>query len=1784
MTKNIRLIYLLCLLLGISLTTHAQYIERTPAGLPQSSTTGMAFLNLDGDEQLEFVYSYINNNGKATTEIYQTQDSVIRTDLVFEEEDLFITNLQSVSFVPNRTQLLAVEPFQEGDDDDEELFKFSLFEFVGKEGNEDDEIEGLVEIPTSFSSISFKKITYEVFDFDGDGDMDIFFIGEGKPTVIEVLINEGDYIFSNLPLQLDEYKQATLAHYDFTKDGLEDVYLSGIVDGDTIGDLFENVDGQYLKPLITKGGKTLDIPAIVDGEVIIQHFDNNETPDVYIRGLENGEVISAIYELQEEDFVETTSLPYFTNGLAEIHDFNNDGYYDILLSGYFLDNQLHTEIHYQDENGDLFSIENLYALHFSNATVGDINQDGNLELVMSGFFYDETLDDIVPRTFFYTSNYPENTPPFFENPATDVRYRVNENEVTILWNKADDDETEEDILFYELYLWDEDMNRLLPSSSLPGGERIYPNKGIIQDTFLVLKDLPRGIYNISIQAIDNGLMASEATDPIEVRVEAELPEEFFETYEIVQFRGERFENKFDIVDLDADSYKDFLLIDSSDALSFLSQRNINVFQKSNFFSEVVEENTHFELGDFTLDGYVDVWYLEGEGANSKLFIADVQNEEIIETDIKGLENFVLCDIDNDLDLDIIADSPTQSGTVFYENNNEEFELTLFSFDEFLRPVGVYDFNKDSYLDFYYITDTLDGRKNIYLAVNNYNGNLGKNSNRLFNVKKIVDNKDFEIVDGFDAGTDGDWDLLIQNEAGYAILENRGFGDWGETALPFNAKISDDQQIRLADFDGDFKKEVWRFSIDSLVIFSPKNDITYSYATGINKPDENWGNDSDTIEALQWIKIVDLDADGRNDLLAHVIISNRAQTYYFPNVFENTTKFIPTPSKLNTESIIGRSTLHWNWENTTDAEPQYLLEVRQVIYRGQDTITQLLNFDAVHDIEDEEDFVSSQLSEVNYLGNVDSLQINELVEGDYIWRIIAKIDNQFSTWSDWDTLEIRNFVPQKIPPVFDFNQREVEGNSRFSKAGDFDNDGDLDFILTSIKNDQAQNFIYVNQGEEKFDTVRIDLPAFAYADIELIDYNKDGFLDLMVSGIDPTWTTPISAIYQNTQELNFVKVVDLPAVAFGSMTHADMNNDGDIDYIITGKNSEGAYENYFIEDTSLASIKTPALRYTSFTIDNNTSNKLIAKFLDNNDDGLTDVLFSVYNPTESYIIIMENDELSADMKIKNKGSKENTSSHEFTYFDFGDYDSDGSLDLITVGITINSTSSTTTGAFDHEKAYYTDKSLIADENLNWILTVYQGDGEKTPNQQNILPSINLGQNRIENIQWWDIDNDGDLDFFVSEAGKIIFIEKNDNGNFERSNQFHIDDDFAYSTFGDFTNDTRLDFVIGSLTDDYFIYKNNVSNANANPEAPTIKEVTHPTIEGQEEIIDGTSVTVSWEEASDDLFFGTDAEALRYRVTVFKDDELFIDGESQLKSHSYTTNNTSFTLTGLEDGVYTYRVQTVDQSFGISPANTPLDTFVIDMEPRILADSNICQNTLIGFPIFPIEQEYKWTIISSTGSDTLISEYDEDSIQVSFDTSSVVVQKIIVENRNFKSKRDTLVVKVFPQPKADFIIGEDVSVGALVPFINTSSTYATSFSWDIEEEEEIYTEENPVHVFEEGGKHDIRLTIKNDIGCIATRDSSIIVNNDVVVNTSAFITQNGDEKNDFLYIEHLDRYPTNQVRIFNQWGQEIKLIENYANDWEIQFGDEKLAVGNYFLIIDVNVGEGTQTFKSTFSVLK
>ncbi|MCT7973618.1 S8 family serine peptidase [Laspinema olomoucense] len=451
-------------------------------------------------------------------------------------------------------------------------------------------------------------------------------------------------------------------------------------------------------------------------------------------------------------------------------------------------------------------------------------------------------------------------------------------------------------------------------------------------------------------------------------------------------------------------------------------------------------------------------------------------------------------------------------------------------------------------------------------------------------------------------------------------------------------------------------------------------------------------------------------------------------------------------------------------------------------------------------------------------------------------------------------------------------------------GDYDSDGDLDLVLMGWDGSSSGIRVYQNNGGSFTDIGASASFIDAIGTATWGDYDNDRDLDLLVVGWNGTWAG--TKVYRN-DNANFSEVVNLDAGGLdGAADWGDYNNDGDLDIAVVGElGNTKIYEN---TDGNFTEIATMAVGNRGASV----------AWGDADNDGDLDLL-----------VAGRLNSLGATALYRNEGNNIFTDSGATLTgvsngsVAWGDYDSDGDLDIALTGL------SGSTGWGDVTGDGFPD---IDAPGSALVTKLYQNDGSG-----NFAETASLEGLWDSSVAWGDYDNDGDLDLLSTGSFKAK-VYNNNNGSFT-----DIGADFkgAYnasnrsSAWGDYDKDGDLDlFITGREAPGTPInrlaklYENNLSTANTNPTAPSNLNAA----------IDTDAVTLSWNPATDaetpqtglsyNLRIGTTPGGLEIMSPMS-----LSEGTRQVAQLGNVNQNTNWTVQDLEPGTYYWSVQAVDSAF-------------------------------------------------------------------------------------------------------------------------------------------------------------------------------------------------------------------------------------------------------------------------------
>lgn len=465
---------------------------------------------------------------------------------------------------------------------------------------------------------------------------------------------------------------------------------------------------------------------------------------------------------------------------------------------------------------------------------------------------------------------------------------------------------------------------------------------------------------------------------------------------------------------------------------------------------------------------------------------------------------------------------------------------------------------------------------------------------------------------------------------------------------------------------------------------------------------------------------------------------------------------------------------------------------------------------------------------------------------------------------------------------------------------------------------TQNFL----NAQSFTPLNTNLEGVAYGTSDWGDIDNDGDLDLVISG-KKSDESGFAMLYINNEGMLEAEDIGLPQVFNGEVAFGDYDNDDDLDLLITGVSATGVISVIYENQGSYNFLDIEA----GLTgVENGKS-----AWGDYDNDGDLDLVIS----GNWQAIIYRND----DGTFTDSGN-------DFGYInsscvDWGDYDHDGDLDLLLTGDTgggiLSRIFRNDDGQFvDSEAGLYglmagvsgfvdydndSDPDVYVsgyDNSLTPLMLIYDNDGEGRYTEN----TMNLPGTAVNGLDWGDFDFDGDLDFVVSGKGAgcglyVADVYLNENGTFNDVGGAITPYTRAYASCADYDNDGDLDIVMSGLRNDAIptttLYQNDAStNEYVVNTPPDI-----PT--GLETSLDGNQVELSWDGSFDAQTFAISLNYNIYMGTIDNPSAIvspMANPENGLRKISGIGNafqNNTRKLKNLPAGTYYWKVQAIDQCF-------------------------------------------------------------------------------------------------------------------------------------------------------------------------------------------------------------------------------------------------------------------------------
>ncbi len=217
-------------------------------------------------------------------------------------------------------------------------------------------------------------------DYDGDGDLDLAVAGRWLGNYSTRVYRNTKGAFTDIGASMTGVSDGSLAWGDYDNDGDLDLLVAGMCNGGPFIGLYENDSGTFTRVW------PCDLPAISACAVAWVDYDNDGDLDVALAGSNiNGTRITKIYRNTEGTFADSGAvLPGASDSGMAWGDYDNDGDLDLALSGYGPGSKIYRNDGgmFADISADLQSVSN------GSLDWGDYDNDGDLDLLLTGYYYD----------------------------------------------------------------------------------------------------------------------------------------------------------------------------------------------------------------------------------------------------------------------------------------------------------------------------------------------------------------------------------------------------------------------------------------------------------------------------------------------------------------------------------------------------------------------------------------------------------------------------------------------------------------------------------------------------------------------------------------------------------------------------------------------------------------------------------------------------------------------------------------------------------------------------------------------------------------------------------------------------------------------------------------------------------------------------------------------------------------------------------------------------------------------------------------------------------------------------------------------------------------------------------------------------------------------------------------------------------------------------------------------------------------------------------------------------
>ncbi|MDR9416551.1 MAG: FG-GAP-like repeat-containing protein, partial [Gracilimonas sp.] len=958
----------------------------------------------------------------------------------------------------------------------------------------------------------------EIFDADGDGDLDIVQTGTG----IKMLANNGDGTFASAVTYGSDSGWG-ITSGDLDGDGAIDVITSDY-SGQAIRVYQNNGDGTfasataYSAGMSTSGIKTADIDGDGDLDVLVTNYQSDNI-GVYLNN-GDGTLASAA----------TTTVsdgPYD----LDIADIDGDGDLDVAMSFQPLDK---ISIMYNDGSGNFGTPQDeASGDNPRGIALADLNGDNSIDVATANNFGDNisVLNKEVPAPQVSSVSPTQNGVNIAKNSNVTVTFDVPISISTLIAGNIR--------VVGSLH------GEYSGSVSTTSTSFTFDPSQDFEAAEVINVTVGSGVQNIEGTAMENPysfsfIAGSELSDGL-FRAAAGITSSTSNTVKMLTS------------DFDSDNDLDLLTFYDSGGFYYHANDGSGGFASAvstSLGSGAIDDAT---LVDIDLDGDLDILGAHNSlGRISRLLNdGDGTFSGSGSTTSSGAIAVAAGDIDRDGYPDaVVANQSSNEISVLINNQSGGFfqagfgGSATYSAGTSPNEISVGDFDNDGDLD---IVSSNSGSGNVSVFLNNGDGTLAAAAN--YGVGTTPSAVSSADVDG-----DGYADLLVSNSAtdNISVLINDGDGTYA-TAVNYTAGDAPSAVNPVdIDGDGDIDLLVANADSDNITLLSNNGDGTFAAQV-------NYGADDQPTDILAF----DYDEDGDLDIFtsnytadnvtilkrtggpAVLEIAPTANAHFVPADSNITVKFNSAMSaaSLTTSSIVVSGSLTGKYDGSvsysdsvatydpsTDFAPGEKITVT-VTTGVQDSDTENMeypyswSFTAASTTAAIE-WTNTNLSGVNNLDGIVSADLDGDDDNDLV----------VSETQDGNISVFLNNGSGSFASAVDYT---VGDSPKGVQAADVDNDGDVDLAVVNSSSNNLS--VLINNGDGSFATAVNYSLASGPSDVRMADLDGDGYADLVATYN----SNSVTSILINDGDGTFGTASDYSGAGMivGDLEIADMDGDG-----------------------------------------------------------------------------------------------------------------------------------------------------------------------------------------------------------------------------------------------------------------------------------------------------------------------------------------------------------------------------------------------------------------------------------------------------------------------------------------------------------------------------------------------------------------------------------------------------------------------------------------------------------------